>query len=326
MGNTFYFEWEPLLMAWIQGGLGDFGVKIMSFFSMLGEETIMVAVFAFVYYIWDKKAGVFIGINLMMIQTVNPLLKNIFLRRRPYFDHENVKCLKPVDPDADIYDISAQGYSFPSGHSNNAAGFYGSIAAYFKKSWMWIAASLLAVLVGISRFSVGVHYPTDVLAGWACGILIVIAVSILDKKIQKRWLLFLILTLLAVPGWFYCKSNDYYSGFGMMAGFFVGVLFEEKYVHFKVSRVWYRAILRILIGGGLYFGLNKLLKLPFSKELLESATMPQYIIRACRYFIIAFLLAAVFPISFKILDRVEEKKKTAKEAKTEEVSAEEKQE
>ena len=65
MGNTFYFEWEPLLMAWIQGGLGDFGVKIMSFFSMLGEETIMVAVFAFVYYIWDKKAGVFIGINLM---------------------------------------------------------------------------------------------------------------------------------------------------------------------------------------------------------------------------------------------------------------------
>jgi membrane-associated phospholipid phosphatase len=48
------------------------------------------------------------------------MAKNIALRRRPYFDHESIHILRVVEPEADIYDIAAQGYSFPSGHSTNA--------------------------------------------------------------------------------------------------------------------------------------------------------------------------------------------------------------
>lgn len=307
IGNTFYFDWEPQLMVWLQSVCGDFGVKLMSLFTMLGEEYIMVAVFAFVYLCWNKKAGVFLGTNLMVELTLNPMIKNIFLRRRPYFDHEAVKCLKPVEKSADIYDISAQGYSFPSGHSNNSAAFYGSLAAAFKKRWLWILSAVIMLLVGISRVSVGVHYPTDVLAGWGIGILTIIVMSFLQKKVQKKWILYLVLVALSACGWFYCRSNDYYNGFGMMVGFFAGILFEEKFVHFKETRKWYRIILRILFGGGLFVGLNTLLKLPFPKELLESASMTQYVIRAVRYAVVVFTLAGVYPLSFRILDRFEKK-------------------
>lgn len=309
LGNTFYLGWEPVFMAWIQGWMNDFGVKFMSFLTLFGEEYMMVAIFAFIYFCWDKEAGVFIGTNLMVDLTLNPMVKNIFLRRRPYMDHEAVKCLKPVDKKADIMDISAQGYSFPSGHSNNSATFYGSIAQALKKRWMWVVTGCMMLLIGLSRVSVGVHYPTDVLAGWAIGIVILVVMSFLQKKVEKKWVLYLVLIVLSASGWFYCRSNDYFNGFGMMTGFFAGVLFEHKFVRFKETRTWYRMILRVAVGGGLFLALNSLLKLPFPKELLESATMPQYIIRFLRYAVVVFLLTGVYPLSFRLLDRVEERKK-----------------
>lgn len=307
MGNTFYFNWEPQLMVFLQSLIGPVGVKIASVISMFGEEYIMVAVFAFLYLCWDKQAGVFVGTNLMVNLTLNPLVKNIFMRRRPYFDHSEVKCLKPVDANADIYDISAQGYSFPSGHSNNAMTMYGSTAAVMKKTWIWITAAVIVLLVGISRVIVGVHYPTDVLAGWTMGIVIIVVMSFLQKKVQKRWILYLVLVLLASVGWFYCRSNDYFNGFGMMIGFFGGVLFEQKFVKFEETHVWWKIILRILAAGGLFVGLNKLFKLPFPKDLLEEASMTQYIIRTVRYMLVIFLLVGVYPMSFRLFKKKEKK-------------------
>ena len=300
MGNTFFFEWEPQLMVFLQSLIGPVGVKIASFLSMFGEEYIMVVVFGFLYLCWDKQAGIFVGTNLMVNLTLNPLVKNIFMRRRPYFDHAGVKCLKPVDSSADIYDLSAQGYSFPSGHSNNASTMYGSVAAVMKKKWIWITAVVVILLVGISRVILGVHYPTDVLVGWTMGIVIIVVMSFLQKKVQRKWLLYLILVLLSSVGWFYCRSNDYYSGFGMMIGFFAGLLFEKKFVNFEETHVWWRIILRLLAGMGPFVGLNKLLKLPFPKDLLEEASITQYIIRTIRYMIVIFILTGVYPMCFRL--------------------------
>jgi undecaprenyl-diphosphatase len=66
-------------------------------------------------------------------------------------------------------------YSFPSGHSIMSACFYGVVAAILTtrmksrraKIAIWTAAALLAVAVGFSRVYLGVHYPSDVLAGYA---------------------------------------------------------------------------------------------------------------------------------------------------------------
>ena len=187
-GNVFSFPWEASLMEWLQTHLSG-AVPVISFFSAFGEELVMILIIGFLYWWYDKKAGKAIGLSVLMGITWNPLIKNIFLRRRPYFDHEGIRILRLMEPKADPMDIAAQGFSFPSGHSTNAVTMYGSLGQYFKKKWLTAAALALPLLVGFSRVVVGAHYPTDVFVGWLLGV----AVLLLDGTprlllLQKRGL------------------------------------------------------------------------------------------------------------------------------------------
>ena len=74
------------------------------------------------------------GVNVLVANVWNPLIKNIALRLRPYFASDKIQLLRKIDPDADIMDVAAQGYSFPSGHSSSAVAVYGSLAAHEKKN------------------------------------------------------------------------------------------------------------------------------------------------------------------------------------------------
>ena len=312
-GNAFYFDWEPTFMIWLQNALGPVAEKICPILSMLGEEYVLIAVFA-VFYLWlNKEAGRFIGTNFVTGLVWNPFIKNIFLRFRPYAVHEGIKCLKPVEPNAPLNDYAAQGYSFPSGHSCNAAAMYGGIAAFFKKWWLWLLAGFLMLLVGFSRVAVGVHYPTDVMAGWALGLLLILIVSALQKVIKKKWILFLILTLAAVPGWFFCASNDFFTGFGIQVGFFCGMLFDDRFVRFNDTRNVLYGILRVLGGMGIYLGLGALLKLPFPKEVREANDFLAHLIRAGRYAVTTFTVSGLYPMLFNVVDKKLDKKKTSKE-------------
>ena len=93
---------------------------------------------------------------------LNLLLKNIFQGSRPVF------------PQAFLVET---GNSFPSGHTMISLAFYGVIAYItltYMKSRNWKAltvtgAVVISVLIGFSRLYLGVHYLTDVLAGWAAG-------------------------------------------------------------------------------------------------------------------------------------------------------------
>ncbi len=317
-GNVFYFDWEPNFMIWLQSVLGSFAEKVCPIFSMLGEEYAMIAIFS-VFYLWlNKEAGRYIGINFVSCLNWNPFIKNIMLRYRPYMVNSEIKCLKPVDPDAPLSDFAAQGYSFPSGHSCNAAAMYGSVAAFFKKWWLWIAAAFLMFLVGFSRVAVGVHYPTDVMAGWALGLLIILVVSMLQKVIKKKWLLFLILTLALVPGWFFCASNDFFTGFGIQVGFFCGMLFDDRFVRFKDTKNVLYGILRVIGGMAIYLGLSNLLKLPFPKEIREANDFLAHLIRAGRYAVTTFTVAGLYPMLFNVIDKKLDKRKTSKEDTKEE--------
>lgn len=304
MGNTFYYEWEVALIQWIQSWLGSVGTAIASVFSEMGEELVCVAVLGFLYWCWEKEFGKYVGLNFLVGITLNPMIKNIFLRRRPYFDHKGIECLKPVEKGADINDISAQGYSFPSGHSTNSVTLYTSLARYKKNKGLTIIGIVLPLLVGISRFCVGVHYPTDVLCGWALGLIVVFLVPALHRAVKNRWVFYGLLILMTVPGWFYCRSADYYTGFGILIGFIFAVEFEERFVKFENTRNILRMVLRVVLGVGVFFGLSTLSKLPFSKDFLDSATMAAYAVRAVRYVVIIFVTMGVYPLAFRLGDRV----------------------
>jgi undecaprenyl-diphosphatase len=91
-------------------------------------------------------------------------------------------------PPGDAY-AAAEGYSFPSGHTLNSTVTYGLIALVIWRSRLatWArrtSASVLValpILVGLSRIALGVHYPSDVLAGWLAGVAVVAVVAVLTE-------------------------------------------------------------------------------------------------------------------------------------------------
>lgn len=95
-------------------------------------------------------------------QALNAILKHAFARERP---------------DATLHLVEVRSPSFPSGHSMAASIFYLTSGALLartaqrrrEKVYLLGAAALVTLLVGFSRVYLGVHYPTDVLAGWCAG-------------------------------------------------------------------------------------------------------------------------------------------------------------
>lgn len=81
------------------------------------------------------------------------------------------------------------GFSFPSGHSTIAATFYGTLAFLLirllrsepLRVLIGVVAGLLIAAIGLSRIYLGVHYPSDVLAGWAAGALWVVLLVLAER-------------------------------------------------------------------------------------------------------------------------------------------------
>ena len=299
VGNTFSFGWEVSLIEWLQNTITGGIAAFVSAMSAFGEELMLIMILSFIYFGYDKKMGRYVGLNLLLVNVFCPMIKNIFLRRRPYFDNAGVRILRAVDSSADVYDIAAQGYSFPSGHSASAVAVYGSIGRCTKKQPYLFLGFLLPLLVGFSRIFTGAHYPTDVLAGYLIGALVIFLVPLLDRAIKSRAAFYGVLLLLTLPGFFYCRSNDYFTSMGMLIGFIAGSTFEEKKVHFENTRIPLRIVLRVLGGGGLFFALNTLFKLPFSSAFLSGGSYPALLVRTVRYALVLFLLVGVYPIVFR---------------------------
>ena len=310
-GSIFYFNWEMQLMEWLQAHIGSsgFGAWLLSNLSAFGEQILLVAIMGFLYWGLDKEFGKYIGLNVLIVNVWNPMIKNLVTRLRPYFvSGYQVSLLRPIDSEADIMDVAAQGYSFPSGHSANAVTVYGSLAAHEnKRKLLWAMAIMLPLLVGFSRVYVGAHFPTDVLCGWLLGALVVFLIPLLRRKIRNRWLFYAILLLTSLAGFFFCTSNDYFSSFGMLIGFIFAEPFEEKYVRFENTSNILRCILRTVGGGILYFGLNEALKLPFPKELLNAGNLASQAIRSLRYAAVIFIVIGVYPMLFKLTGKLWEK-------------------
>ena len=304
------YAWEVKLIEWFQSNLGGFGITLAKIFTQFGSEIVVVGILVVCYLCINKKLGEKIITTVIMSLAFGSIFKNLLLRMRPYFSHSSIKCLSPVDSKADIYDISAQGYSFPSLHSANSVSAFSSPYAFTKKKALLPLAIIAPLLVGISRFVLGCHYPTDVMFGWLQGIVLIIIVDLSFRKLKKSTR-YIVLGLLAMTGCFICKSNDYYSALGLILGFFSGNLYEERHSNFTDTDSILSKILRVAGAGVIFFVMDLLLKLPFSNEFLASATTAQYIFRTLRYAVIIFVIVGIYPRVFKYYDSIKLDKEKA---------------
>lgn len=123
----------------------------------------------------NKKTSLLIWLNLGISALLNQILKYIIQRPRP----------------SEFRIIDESGYSFPSGHSMVSAAFYGfliyliykNIKNKYLKSGLIIALSVLIILIGTTRIYLGVHYTSDVLAGFLISISYLIIFTSLTKNI-----------------------------------------------------------------------------------------------------------------------------------------------
>ena len=309
MGNVFYFDWEVDLIEWLQKTVGSAGQTIAKALSTIGGETVTLLVLLVVLFCYKKEAGKRCGFAMVAASMWFPMIKNAVMRLRPYMAHpERIEMLSAVHSDADPMDVLQQGYSFPSGHSANAVSLYGSIAREIRKKWMWWVAVLLPLMIGLSRFAVGVHYPTDVLAGWGVGLAAVLFCALLEKKVKTEWIRSAILIALTVPGIFWCTSRDYFTALGLMIGMAVVFPYERKYVGFQDTRNVWAMILRVAGAFAVYALLNTVMKLPFSETWLNSGTLGANLVRSARYAILLFVLVGVYPRVFPLLEKIGKKK------------------
>jgi undecaprenyl-diphosphatase len=143
--------------------------RVMSAFTALGEPWSIGTIGALVALRWrsEGRYADIAGGTLALLGggVVNQVLKLFFRRDRP--------ALK-------LRRAHASGYSFPSGHAMTTLSTYGTLAylagrrgsltGHPAAQWAWVPVLLVCTLVGSSRVYLEVHYPTDVLAGWAAGV------------------------------------------------------------------------------------------------------------------------------------------------------------
>ncbi len=307
MGIAFWLPWEPAVIVFLQKMVTPFLQKIFEGITFLGDVYAMILILGILYWGYKKELGKKIALYAITALVTSVAVNNIVKRRRPYFDHKDIKCLKPRTSEGDIYDLQVQGYSFPSGHATDSVSTYVALGFNVTKKVLKIILFILPLLIGLSRLALGVHYPTDILAGWAISGLIVFIIS----RIKNQNIVYAILIAIGIAGCFVSRSMDYYSGLGIAFGFIGGFIFEEKKVHFENTPNVLRIILRTVGGLLIFLVLDTVLKLPFSKDFLETATGLSFMVRTIRYAIVSFVLIGVYPMLFKVTDKFFKKKKQA---------------
>lgn len=144
----------------------------------LGGAIVLVAICLFsIIFVKDKRYGRYITINLATITLINLIIKMIVHRDRPL----------------DIGLIVETSYSFPSGHAMVSMAFYGFLIYLLynkvknpgKKFFCCTSLGLIILFIGFSRIYLGVHYTSDVLAGYSFSLgYLIIFTHIVGKKLK----------------------------------------------------------------------------------------------------------------------------------------------
>ncbi len=149
------------------------------FITNLGSaETIIIVtllIFAYLLYKRQRQNALILFASVSGAAVANLILKALFHRIRPSLWN---------------LVITETGYSFPSGHAMLSSALILSIIfIIWKTRWRWpglVAGVLLIGLIGLSRLYLGVHYPTDIIAGWSVSILWLLIVLVITKNLSIK--------------------------------------------------------------------------------------------------------------------------------------------
>lgn len=153
------------------------GVSFLGSTVFLTVATILVVLW-FALRKWRREAKLF-AITMIGASLLNTTLKLAFKRPRP------VPFFNLLPPES---------YSFPSGHALASCCFYGAFAAILTarltrkrtRTVVWVLATTMFLLIGFSRIYLGVHYTTDVIAGFTAALIWILVVRFAEMQMASR--------------------------------------------------------------------------------------------------------------------------------------------
>lgn len=261
------------------------------------EIPVIVLLTTIMYWCINKKYGQKILFSLVGNVAINSGIKDVIKAKRP-IGIEGITSQRVS---------TATGYSFPSGHTQTATSFWTSIIIIFKNTWISIIGAIIILGVGISRLYLGVHWPIDVIFGWGFGIIFTVIFSKFFDYVdnEKKYLSLILMLIPFALVAFLVNSSSYIKTFGLLTGFVLGYIVEDRYIQFetvsknknkinfsnkkdnKIAKNICRFLLGIITLGLVYLGL---------KYTMPSNNLFDYI----RYTIVVFYGVCGVPFLFKI--------------------------
>ncbi len=150
----------------------------MCFITTLGNHGMLwiALTLMLLFFRRTRRAALVSALSMLLtLLAVNILIKPLAARIRPYEVIEGLRCIVARESE----------FSFPSGHSANSLACAWVLFRLCDRR-LGVPALVMALLISLSRLYVGVHYPTDVLAGIAAGMLLAEAAIYLAKRIEPR--------------------------------------------------------------------------------------------------------------------------------------------
>ncbi len=305
-----------LLLQEFRNGGGAFLAEFAAKMTFLGELNSVMVIMAVMYWCVSRDFGTFLLMGWSGIRLVNGSMKVTACVYRPWIR----------DPRIVPYGnaiTTATGYSFPSGHTMNAAAVFGGGA--LKKELPRLLRGtllLLVVLIAFSRVFLGVHTPQDVLAGTGAGLLVMgLTLRLtgwLREHPEKAFMTAaagICLALLAAlyaglksyPADFDAEgrllvdgakmANDTFKGVGWCAAFLTGWVLEGRLVTFSTDISMERRITRLTTGLLGYYGVSLIL-VPLVRGWIPG---PAGTVSSC--FLQMFYIVFLFPFFLKMAGR-----------------------
>ena len=287
--------------------------RIMSAITLCGGQYVFIALAMVILWCFDKKRGYFLLIAGFIGTVFCQFLKIYMKIPRPWVKDPGFTVVKSAKG-------GATGYSFPSGHAQNAVSTYGGLAVSSRRKRSKILFPILALLICFTRLYLGCHTLMDVIVGGGIAAALLFVLWPILRTVNEhpgRMYPIIAVCLTLVCGFLaYLKikpapdDKNYlealknaYTLFGAFAAFLVLYPLQVRFVPFKEQAPLLGQILKVVLGFGLVmgvkFGLTPLLNHLFGKVL-----WPRMIV----YFVMVMLAGLVWPMTFGLWQRVGKKK------------------